>query len=207
MIASTDAQFPPVEPILDADDIQGNAVPGFMKPRMALSALAIENVVQAKGWIGRIAPRMTTLAQAMETRVKIREHRTLRPATLEQRLSVPPEVDDAWVNIGFSFAGLHALLGQDDRRAAQLAEFQDEAFSLGLAARSSLLGDPTDPHAEGNPANWVVGKPGAEPHVLLVYGADRPDRLTALMEEIRGGATASGMSLLYERREAGRHRL
>lgn len=203
MTAPTDGQFPPVEPILDADDIQGNAVPGFMKPHMGVSALTIENVEQAKAWIGRVASRMTTLAQTRETRVKIRRHRTLRPASLEQRLAVPQDVDDAWVNIGFSYAGLQMLLAHDTNRAAELNEFQDEAFTLGLAARSPLLGDPTDPQAEGNPANWVVGRPGAEPHVLLVYGADRPDRLTALIEEIRGGrhgATANGMKLLYEER-------
>jgi hypothetical protein len=35
-VDTTGAMAPPVEPTLAADDIQGNFIPGFMKPFMAL---------------------------------------------------------------------------------------------------------------------------------------------------------------------------
>lgn len=195
------APRPPDEPILDGDQIQGNAVPGFMKPNMAVVALMINDVGGAKRWISATAPRITTLAQAMETRVKVRALRTLRPMQVGNVGAIPDEVDDAWVNVGFSHAGLSKLL-QGGPHEADLAKFEDEAFVSGLVARSSLLGDPTDPSAEGNPANWVVGGPGEEVDVLLVFGADRPEALTTLLEEVRDDALANGLSLLYEEQGA-----
>ncbi len=191
----------PEEPVLDGAEIQGNVVPGFMKPNMALSALAIDNVAKAKEWIAATAPKITTLAQAMETRVKVRELRTLRPMIAGTLGAIPDEVDDEWVNVGFSYQGLGKLL-KGGPHESDLAQFQDEAFIAGLATRSSFLGDPTDPSAEGNPANWVIGGPGKEADVLLVFGADRPKALTKMLEEIRGDATANGMAVLYEERGA-----
>jgi Dyp-type peroxidase family len=196
--AGTPTQFPPVEPILDADDIQGNAVPGFMKPFMALSALSIEHAGSAKAWISRMAPNFTTLAQAMETRMKVRRLRGYRRNPATTLNAMPDDVDDAWVNVGFSYQGLQKLLEGSSEGTSELDEFQDEAFQLGLAARSPLLGDPTDPTAEGNPANWVVGGPRSEPDVLLVFGADRGEKLASILEEVRGDATASGMKVVYE---------
>ncbi len=191
-------QFPPIEPVLDADDIQGNAVPGFLKPFMAVSALSIEDVAKAKGWIRRAVPRITTLAQAMESRRRVRQHRTLRPHPATMLNAVPDDLNDTWMNVGFSYPGLQKLLAGSEEHTKELAEFQDEAFQLGLAVRSSLLGDPTDPSAEGNPANWILGRPGSEPDVLLVFAADRSEELTRILEEIRGDAVVSGMTVLYE---------
>ncbi|HEX8067383.1 MAG TPA: Dyp-type peroxidase [Thermoleophilaceae bacterium] len=192
---------PPVEPVLDAGQIQGNVVPGFMKPSMAVSALVIEDVGKAKSWIAATAPRITTLAQAMETREQVRALRTLRPLVAGTLGAIPDEVDDQWVNVGFSHQGLGKLLAGGSHEA-DLEQFEDEAFSAGLAARSSLLGDPTDPAAEGNPANWVVGGPGQDADVLLVFGADRPEALAEVLQEVRDDATANGMAVLYEEQGA-----
>src|SRR5207245_83351 len=111
---------------------------------------------------------------------------------------VPEHGSDAWGNVGFSYFGLQKLLAHDAQRTRELSEFQDEAFRLGLAARSSLLGDPTEPTAEGNPANWVVGRPGAEPDVLLVIAADRDEKLAGVLQDIRDDAVTNGMMVLYE---------
>ena len=62
----------PDEPYLDGDEIQGNVVPGFMKPYMAVAALRIGDVARAKGWLADVAPRITTLAQVMASRAKVR---------------------------------------------------------------------------------------------------------------------------------------
>jgi Dyp-type peroxidase family len=189
--------LPPEEPLLQADQIQGNVLPGFMKPTTVLCALTIVDVAAAKLWIREIASRMTTLGEAMESRVKVRALRTYRPATAETLGAVPDEVNDAWANISFSYAGLAKLLAggafEDD-----LGGFEDEAFALGLAARSPLLGDPTDPGAEGNPANWVVGGPGSEVDVLLCVGADRAAEGERLLGEIRGEPAHNGVAVVYE---------
>jgi Dyp-type peroxidase family len=189
--------LPPEEPLLQVDQIQGNVLPGFMKPTTVLCALTIVDVAAAKLWIREIASRMTTLGEAMESRVKVRALRTYRPALAKTLGGIPDEVDDAWANISFSYAGLAKLLAggafEDD-----LGGFEDEAFALGLAARSSLLGDPTDPGAEGNPGSWVVGGPGSEVDVLLCVGADRAEESQRLLGEVRGEPAHNGVSVIYE---------
>jgi Dyp-type peroxidase family len=193
----SESELPPAEPLLQVDQIQGNVLPGFMKPTTFLCALTIVDVGAAKLWIGEIGSRMTTLAEALESRIKVRALRTYRPAAAETLGSVPEEVDDAWANISFSYSGLAKLLA-GGAFEGDLAGFEDEAFALGLAARSSLLGDPTDPGAEGNPANWVVGGPGSEIDVLLCVGADRAEEGVRLLGEIRGEPSSSGMAVVYE---------
>ena len=83
-----------------------------------------------------------------------------------------------------------------------LTSFTDEGFTTGLAGRSSLLGDPTDPTAEGNPANWLFGGPGREAHLLLVFAADSEERLTDLEDRTIADAQSNGASVLYQ--ETGR---
>jgi Dyp-type peroxidase family len=190
---------PPDEPLLDGDEIQGNAVPGFMKPFMGLAVLTVDDKAKAKAWFGEIAGQMTTLEQTMESRVKVRSHRGLGPERIERLGQVPDGVDDASANVAISSGGLAKLLA-GGKHAGDVDAFTDPAFSLGLAARSSLLGDPTDPSAEGNPANWVVGGPGSEPDVLLIIGADREEKGAKLFDDLRKSATESGLRLIYDER-------
>jgi hypothetical protein len=164
---------PPREPILDGEQIQGNVVPGFMKPFMAVLALTIDDVAKTKTWLGDIAPTVTTLAQSMTSRVEVRKRRVLGPARLEQLGKLPDGVDDAWTNMGVSASGLSKLLAGGPH-ARDLAAFTDAGFQAGLARRSPLLGDPTDPSAEGNPANWVIGAPGDAPDVLGSWARTAP---------------------------------
>ncbi len=82
--------------------------------------------------------------------------------------------------------------------AADVAAFTDAGFQAGLAARSALLGDPTDPSAEGNPARWLFGGPGREADVLLICGADRAEKGTELLDGVRDRALECGASVLYE---------
>jgi Dyp-type peroxidase family len=189
----------PVEPVLDIGEIQGNALPGFMKPHMILVALAIgdgeHDDARARAWLAAIAPRMATLAEVMASRVRVRAARTLRPDG--QRLGVVP-TDDVWVNVALSYRGLARLARGRRTLEAELDEFEDAAFRLGLAARSSLLGDPTDPGAEGNPRNWVVGGSGREPHILLIVAADRGAAAESALGELRRDAAAAGLRVLHE---------
>jgi len=191
----------PEEPFLDGDEIQANVVPGFLKPYMAVAALTIDDTAKAKGWLAAVADRVTTLAGAMGSRALVRERRGLGPERL-QALSTPlADLNDIWLNLALSNGGLTKLLSGGDY-AGDLGSFTDQGFQRGLAARSSLLGDPTDPAAEGNPANWVFGGPGREADVLLVLAADREEAGAQALDEVRGQAVASGLTVLYE--ESGR---
>jgi Dyp-type peroxidase family len=193
----TTRRRPPTEPILQGDQIQGNVVPGFMKPSMAVAALSIDDAARAKAWFADVAPSITTLAQTMETRAKVRAYRGLGPERVDKLGVTPPDVDDAWTNVAVGRGGVSKLLAGGPH-AGDVGAFVDEGFQAGLAVRSALLGDPTDPAAEGNPANWVVGAPAAPVDVLLVFGADRDEECRRVLEEVRGHATDSGMSLVYE---------
>ena len=192
---------PPEEPVLDGNEIQGNSVPGFLKPSMGVAALSIQDTTNVKHWLADLAPTLTTLAQTMETRVKVRAYRGFGPERAQTLGKVPDDVDDAWMNLGVSYRGLSRLLGAGSF-AADLQAFSDPAFQSGLAARSSLLGDPTDPSAEGNPANWVFGGPGNEADLVLVFAADREQRLDDLLKSTLTDAQANGASVLYQ--EVGR---
>lgn len=188
---------PPEEPLLEIAEIQGNVLPGFMKPTMRLCAMTVVDPQKAKQWIWEISPRITSLAETLESRAKVRALRTYRPHAEGTVGEVPRDVDDAWANVSFSHSGLEKLLAGGPH-AGDLAHFEDPAFAAGLPARSSLLGDPTDPSAEGNPSRWVVGGPGNEPDVLFCVGADRAEAGDRLMEELRGTPEGSGLLPVYE---------
>jgi Dyp-type peroxidase family len=197
---ATPAASSPEEPLLDADEIQGNVVPGFLKPHQALVSLKITRRDPARAWIGQLAEGITTLRDVMRTRVHVRSYRAvLGYAGLTEELNPTPElIDDAWVNIAFSRPGLAKLFCGDEQRLAELDQFEDEAFRHGLPARATLLGDPDDAAAEGNPANWVVGGPDNVPDTLLVFATDTAERLTELVEWLCDNALENGFAVLRE---------
>jgi Dyp-type peroxidase family len=193
-------EFHPVhEPILDIHDIQGNAVPGFLKPFMALYALTIRDVPETKAWLRDLLPRLTTLGQVMPSRRRVREERIDRGVLADVAGAAPPgavaggALDDTWLNLAISHAGLSTLLAHSDQHLTELDEFSDEAFRLGLAARSTLLGDPSDPGSPGHVDRWVV----TDPDILLVLGADLSETLSRLVLQINGQLSSSGMSMAY----------
>lgn len=187
----------PEEPVLDVDEIQGNIVPGFMKPHQTVLALSLGEVGAAKEWIRALVPSITTLSQCMDSRIKVRAHRGLGENRLITLATPAPEVDDAWLNMAVSRNGLAKLLA-GGQHARDVAAFTDASFQAGMAARATLLGDPTDASAEGNPARWLFGGPGSEADVLLICGADRADRAKALIDGVRDRAIDCGAHVLYE---------
>ncbi len=195
--ATADGTQAPDEPYLDGAEIQGNVVPGFMKPYLAVAALTIGDVARAKGWLADVAPRVTTLAEAMQSRAKVRAHRGLGPERSRRLGTLPPGMNDVWLNIAMSSGGLSKLLRGGDH-AGDLGLFTDQGFQRGLAARSALLGDPVDPSAAGNPANWLFGGPGREADVLLILAADRAEAGAGALAELRAHAVGSGLTVLYE---------
>jgi Dyp-type peroxidase family len=183
---------PPPEPLLEASEIQANIVPGFLKPFMAVSAFNITSVDEAKQWIARTIPSVTTLAQAVDSRESVRNHRRFRrePPT---ELNPTPGIHDAWTNLAFSYNGMKTLLGGDK----PLRDFTDEAFVQGLAKRSSLLGDPVDSNSPGAPQNWQVGGPDNSADILVIFAADDEEKVDEHLNHIR---EAKGLTEIYSER-------
>jgi Dyp-type peroxidase family len=188
----------PAEPELAIDQIQGNVLPGFRTDAQVLLALRISQPGAARDWLSRAAKEVTTAHHVFD----------VDQAEAEAKMGHrPPPARGPWLNLGLSYSGLTALTATSFR-------FADEALRDGLAARSYLLGDPTDPRAEGHRSGWNVGRPGEEPDVLLLVAGEldnadlrrrraRDDpatahKLEALAQAWAGQATASGLDLLWQ---------
>jgi Dyp-type peroxidase family len=156
----------PEEELLAIDEIQGNIVPGFNKDHQLLIFLRITEPALAKRWLAHLTEHVARLSDVLPFNRLFRELR-LRRGHEAAGLAA------TWVNVAFSFAGL--------RRLTPLADaFPQGAFRAGLAARSTLLGDPADPAHPGSAVNWKIGGPGTEADVLVIVASDRP---RALVEE------------------------
>lgn len=173
------------EPVLELNEIQGNALPGFNKPYEGFVFLGIAAAPAARLWLGQQAGRITTAAHVIGFR-KVR-----RLSLRSQGLSVP-KVSRAWFNLAFSAAGLRKL--EIDTNA-----FHDRAFRAGMQARSDVLGDPTDPSDPGSPANWVIGGPNHIPDLIVVLGHDTSEGLTAALDELTAGLPA-GLTVMHVER-------
>jgi Dyp-type peroxidase family len=175
------------EPVLPMSDIQGIAVPGFLKPHQTLLGIQIpgepEAITAFKGLLRDFVGEIATAAQTLDDR---RQHRAAGRAQQRRSMVAPP-----LVAIAFGFTGLRKL-------TPGTMDLPGEAFRQGLAARSAYLGDPPDPTDEGNPAKWVVGSPGEELDALVVVAGDDRDsvdkRALAVSDLLRG----AGMKVAYE---------
>lgn len=172
--------LPPVEPELDMDDIQGIAVPGFLKPSQVLLTVWHDKdaatLVRVRAFLREL--QVTSAADALADR------RTFRLATGRRKpaegTGVPTLADrPVLTGIGFTYAGLRHL-------ASDACELSSDAFKLGLAARSALLGDPTDETSSGHPSAWRVGKRGDEADFMLVLAGDVGKQVRARAKELEG---------------------
>lgn len=165
-VTETDPARPPVpdEPVLAMDNIQGNGIVGFNKDFQTLLFLKIVDIPDFKRWLKSITPFIATAAEVLAFNRLFKAIRNRRGDfhTLQA----------TWINIAFSYGALTRL-------TSDATTFTDEAFKQGLAARSALLGDPTEPDAEGNPNNWAIGGPGDEADVMVIIASDDRDDLLA----------------------------
>ncbi|MFG6200931.1 Dyp-type peroxidase [Nonomuraea sp. JJY05] len=197
---------PDEEPLLDGDEIQGNVAPGFLKPHMAVLALSLDRdqIPLMRRWCHAIASEVTTLSTVMRTREHVRalEHQraeaklsALRGPTVDGALALSDvlgDVRDVWLSVAFSRPALQALL--PDGQSDSIAAFTDPAFQLGMTARSTSLGDPADPTAEGHHSTWKV----RDPDILLVIGADDEGDLGDYLGELRPELARHGFGVIYE---------
>ncbi len=181
-----------IEPVYteeEADDVQGNIVPGFNKDHQEFLFLRFgDDVAEVHEWLSWLAPRLASMKEVLRFRV---DFRALR---LQQGVR-EPDLNSTWICTAFSYPGLVRLVGEDEASA-----FGDESFRQGLLARAGILGDPTDPELPGHPANWVVGGPDNEADALVIVAADLEADLEEALGQILTEVDARGLTCLFRQR-------
>lgn len=160
----------PVEPVLELDDIQGIAVPGFFKPHHTLLGLRVPDRTNADGDFKALVRALA--GEVATARFTLNDRRSYRSERTKHKTRHRVAADVVLVALAFTGGGLRRL-------TPGAAALDSEAFQRGLPARSALLGDPADPRAEGHPSRWVVGGSGAELDALIVVAGDHRDTVTA----------------------------
>lgn len=179
----------PVYTEQEADDVQGNIVPGFNKDHQEFLFLRFgDDVADVREWLSWLAPRLASMTEVLRFRTEFRAMR-LRLGVRE------PDLNSTWTCVAFSHRGLAGLVGADEASA-----FGDESFRQGLLARSGYLGDPSDPDHPGHPSHWVVGGPDNEADALVIVAADRDPDLDGAVGEILAEAGARGLTCLLRQR-------
>lgn len=178
----------PVEPILDMHDIQGIAIPGFFKPHQTLLYIQVPDGHQAllhfKHFLGRIAGEVATAAVTLADR---RKHRNLTKSAMLKLSAHAPVL----IAIGLSGRLLHRI-------TPSAYAIPSVAFKSGLVARSSFLGDPTDPKSEGHPINWMVGGTGQELDALVIVAGDTRARVSERALKIQKIIAGAGIDVASE---------
>jgi hypothetical protein len=190
-LVGTDVPGSPPEPVFDPaaqDDIQGNIIPGFNKDHQHFLFLRICEVKAAKAFLRELVPRISTMEDVIAFRRLYRAKRLLlgRHHTF---------LCSTWVNIAFSRHAIELLATRADADA-----FGDRSFQLGLAGRSSYLGDPTVPSHQGSPLKWKVGGPRNEADIVLIVASDHTGVLDDLVGLLKQRASAAGLELIFEQR-------
>ena len=178
----------PVEPVLEIDEIQGNSLAGFNKDFQTLLFLKITDARLTKDWLHDLEPHIATLSEVIQ-------FNRLFKTTRKRRNGREGTVRSTFINIGFSFEGLKKLTKDAD-------QFIDVPFREGLPKRASLLGDLTDPAAEGNPKNWLIGGSENIPDVVLIVASDDQDRLDQEVKwiefDLKDGLAKSGLKMIFK---------
>jgi Dyp-type peroxidase family len=184
----------PVEPVLDAGEIQGNVLPGFGSRYQVLLGLKVNEgqTAEAKSWLARLVPSIASLRD-------VNGLRNLRRSLLRRQATLSAAPSMQFVNIAFSIGGLRLLTPDAD-------SIRDPSFRKGMAVLSGSLGDPARPDQEGHPSRWIVGgTPDTTPDVLLILGAADACQLRDLAAGLRlslAGLPASGLSVVYDQEGA-----
>ncbi|MBI3408061.1 MAG: Dyp-type peroxidase [Planctomycetes bacterium] len=168
---------PVAEPLLDVHDMQGNILAGFKKDHQHLIALKIRGIPEARRWLARVLPHISSLAEVHQFNALFK----MRRARLNRD---PHGLAATWMNLAFSHDGIAKLASADDADA-----LPDDSFRLGLGKeRSEFLGDPLPAGQTDPTAKWFVGGTGRAPDIFLIVASDCPKQLALEVERIRPGA-------------------
>lgn len=179
---------PPLEPVLELDDIQGIAAPGFFKPHQALIYLWLPEdrarFIAVREHLAEMvaAGSISSGRKALDDR---RQHRQFAAGLVKRECRLP------LVALGFTAQGL-------GRFTPAVAQIKSPAFQGGLASRSSLLGDPLDLDDPAAPANWVIGAPGNEIDAMLVIAGDHQADVRALAQKMAGELAGLGANVAIQ---------
>src|ERR1700722_5670488 len=112
---------PTDEPLLALDEIQGNAIPGFLKDHQHFLFFSINDTTPAKKCLNRLAPRLFSAAQVLTAHVLYK--------SMRKRLGGEPDAAHyVFLNVALSAAGLRKLTSDD-----VVNKFGDDAFRAGMA--------------------------------------------------------------------------
>ncbi|HEV7241923.1 MAG TPA: hypothetical protein VGQ36_22015 [Thermoanaerobaculia bacterium] len=161
----------PDEPLLEADDIQGNGLRGFDTNCLDLIGLKIDDAPAARAWLRALASSIASLAYVHE----YRQRRTTND---------PRATTEVLFNVALSRYALDAL-GFDFR------EIGDGLFNVAMGRLAGVFGD--------RASDYVIGQDKANtPDVLLIAGSQDANALTAASDTLIAGAT--GLRLIYRER-------
>ena len=170
------------------DEIQGMALPGFLKPHSTVVGFELptstQGLIDFKRALSTIVGELSTARETLNDR---RNHRNTKNRGIKSESSRHAV---ALVGIGFNYPALR-LLTPDARK------INSPAFKMGLAVRSRLLGDPSNPQSEGNPANWIFGADPTRPTLLLVVAAGSRESADKRGENIIELFRSAGCALCY----------
>ncbi|MGY8667002.1 Dyp-type peroxidase [Bradyrhizobium sp. UFLA05-109] len=178
----------PIEPVLELDDIQGIAAPGFLKPHHALVYIGLpEAIAQLVAIREHLAAMVSSraIASGRKTLEDRRQHRQFAAGAAKREARAP------LVALAFTAQGL-------GRFTPAVSQFKSPAFRGGLAARSALLGDPVDPDDPAAAANWVVGGPGNELDAMFVVAGDHQADVRSLAQRIAGDLVGLGANVAIQ---------
>ena len=174
-----------VEPVLPMADIQGIAVPGFLKPHQTLLGVLCQPEPQAirafKRVLRETVSNITTGEQTLTDRRRYREMQSSKSkGTAHHPLTA----------VGFTSQGLRKL-------TPGASAIPSQAFRQGLAARSSFLGDPTDAMEEGSPDNWKVGGPKNPVDAMFIIAGDTREAVDRRAEELSERLKNAALEIIY----------
>jgi Dyp-type peroxidase family len=177
------------EPILEIEKIQGNILPGFRLPHQVVIACKVKNESNLNDFIKSILPKITSMKESLsyqEQRISLAK----KTQTFGiKSFSLPNRQNLFWLNIAF---GRH-LIASFNSDVSSL----DNSFSLGLAARSFLLGDPKEQTNEGNRSNWIFGNEEKEADIFLIVASDSNTVLENKVDELKLEISRFGIQILY----------
>ncbi|MCY7452844.1 Dyp-type peroxidase [Bacillus altitudinis] len=183
-----------IEPVLEAEEIQGNILAGFNKDFQHFLFFEITQPRLAKGWIRYIQPQISSLKEVVS-------FNHLYQTMWARQGTEPDGLIVTWMNIAVSFSSLQKIISPE-----QLNDFgKTSAYVKGLKARSGLLGDPKDPTAEGHTNNWVLGGGANNPDLCLIIASDCQNQLQkkistikSSVDKVPGSDDAAGLKLVFE---------
>jgi Dyp-type peroxidase family len=172
------------EPVLDADEIQGNIVPGFNSRFQCLIGVRIAggaDVDSAREWLKeQCVCTLREVADARDRRRRAHQHGEDPHG---------PHGDSAIrLNLALSFGGLRLMVGDEAGLVA------DEWFRRGMWEVAGSLGD----HTPGVEAWKTGGSKDDTPHVLGILASDDRDRLDAQCSELVKSAGQARLEVCYE---------